>query len=81
MEKDKERIYGFPHNYYKLLIWMCDQVVQMNSGSVVDLICSSDGHFEQLFIAHQVSIQGFLLRCRPFIAIVKPWKIQFSDKG
>ena len=68
-EKAKERIYGFPRNYYKLLPWICDQVVQMNPGSVVDLTYSSDDYFEQLFIAHEVSIQGFLLGCRPFIAI------------
>ena len=30
---------------------------------------SSDGHFEQLFIAHEVSIIGFLSECRPAIAI------------
>ena len=41
----------------------------MNQGSVVDLTYSSDGHFEQLFIAHEVFIQEFLLGCRPFITI------------
>ena len=30
---------------------------------------SSDGHFEQLFIAHEVSVIGFLSRCQPVIAI------------
>ena len=69
-EKAKEGIYGFPRNYYKLFPWMCDRVVQMSLGSVVDLTYSSDDYFEQLFIANEVSIQGFLLGCRvPFIAI------------
>ena len=58
-EKAKERIYDLPWNYYKLLPWMCDRVVQMNPGSIVDLTYSSDDHFEQLFIAHEV----FLLGC------------------
>ena len=41
----------------------------MNPKSVVDSTYSSDGHFEQLFIAHEVSIQEFLLGCRLFITI------------
>ena len=41
----------------------------MNWGLVVDLTYSSDGHFEKLFIAHEVSIQGFLFWCCPFITI------------
>ena len=39
---------------------MCKQIVQSNPGSVVELTYSSDGHYEQLFIAHDVSIQGFI---------------------
>ena len=68
-EKAKERIYGQPKNYYKLLPWMCERIVQSNPGSVVELTYSSDGNFEQLFIAHDVSIQLFLMGCRPIIAI------------
>ena len=41
----------------------------MNLGSIVDLTYLSDDHLKQLFIAHEVSIQGFLLGCRPFIVI------------
>ena len=48
---------------------MCELIVQSNPGSVVELTYSSDGHFERLFIAHDVSIQGFLMGCRPIIAI------------
>ncbi|KAL6338664.1 hypothetical protein AAG906_021481 [Vitis piasezkii] len=40
-----------------------------NSGSIVELSHSSDGHFEQLFVAHVVSIKGFAMGCRPIIAI------------
>ena len=40
-----------------------------NSGSIVESTYSSDGHFQQLFIAHEVSIIGFLRGCRPVIAI------------
>ena len=35
----------------------------------MELTHSSDGHFQQLFIAHEVSIIGFLKGCRPVIAI------------
>ena len=38
-------------------------------GSVVELTHSSDGHFEQLFIDHEVSIIRFLSGCRSVIAI------------
>ena len=68
-EKAKERIYGQPKNYYKLLPLMCERIVQSNPGSVVELTYSSDGHFEKLFIAHDVSRYGFLMGCRPIIAI------------
>ena len=68
-EKAKERIYGQPKNYYKLLPWICERIVQSNPRSVVELTYSSDGNFEQLFITHDVSIQGFLMGCRPIIAI------------
>ena len=68
-QKAMERIYGLPKNYYKLLPWMCERIVQTNPGTIVELTHSSDGHFEQLFIAHAVSIQGFTMGCRPIIAI------------
>ncbi|KAL6326898.1 hypothetical protein AAG906_012174 [Vitis piasezkii] len=44
-------------------------MVATNSGSIVELGHSSDGHFEQLFVAHSVSIQGFAMGCWPIIAI------------
>ena len=44
-------------------------MVATNSGSIVELRHSSDGHFEQLFVAHLVSIQGFGMGCQPIIAI------------
>ena len=68
-KKAKECIYGQPKNYYKLLSWMCERMVATNSGSIVELSYSDDGHFEQLFVAHSISIQGFLMGCQPIIAI------------
>ena len=68
-KKAKEIIYGQPKNFYKLLPWMCERIKKCNPGSVVELTHSSDGYFEQLFIAHEVSIIGFLSECRPVIAI------------
>ena len=53
-EKEKERIYGQPKYYYKLLPWMCDKMVTTNPGTVVELRHSSDDHFQQLFVAHAV---------------------------
>ncbi|RVX05695.1 hypothetical protein CK203_027393 [Vitis vinifera] len=44
-------------------------MVTTNPGTVVELHHSSDGHFQQLFVAHAVSIQGFAMGCRPIIAI------------
>ena len=41
-EKAKEQIYGILKYYYKLLSWMCERVVQTNSGSVVELTHSSE---------------------------------------
>ena len=68
-EKTKERIYGQPKYYYKLLPWICDRMVTTNLGTVVELRHLSDGHFHQLFVGHAMSIQGFAMGCRPGIAI------------
>ena len=38
-------------------------------GSVVELTYLDDGHFDQLFIAYQVFIQGFVMGCRPILSI------------
>ena len=69
MEKAKDRIYGQPNNYNKLLPWLCELIVQSNPGSVVELTCSNDDHFENIFIAHVVSIQGFIMGCQPITVI------------
>ena len=68
-EKAKERIYGQPKNYYKLLPWMCERMLAINLESSVQLSYSDDGHFEQLFVAHSISIEGFVRGCLPIIAI------------
>ena len=48
---------------------MCERMLTTNPVSSVELSYSNDGHFEQLFVAHSISIQGFLRGCRPIIAI------------
>ncbi|XP_059597199.1 uncharacterized protein LOC132254763 [Vitis vinifera] len=68
-EKAKERIYGQPKNYYKLLPWMCERMLATNPGLSVELSYSDDDHFEKLFVAHSISIEGFVRGCRPIIAI------------
>ena len=62
-EKAKERIYGQPKNYHKLLPWMCERMLATNLGSSVELSYSDDGHFEQFFVAHSISIEGFVRGC------------------
>ena len=62
-EKAKERIYGHPKYYYKLLPWMCEKMIATNPGTIVELSHSSDDHFEQLFVARAISIQGFVVGC------------------
>ena len=68
-KRAKELIYGIPKNYYKVLPWMCEKIVHTNHDPLVELTHSSNGHFEKLFIAHEISIQGLALRCQPIIAI------------
>ena len=48
---------------------MCDQIKQYSPGSVVELTHFSDGHFQKLFIAHEVYIVEFLRGFRSIIAI------------
>ena len=66
-EKTKERIYGLPKNYYKLLPWICQRLLQTNPRTIMEVTHSYDDHFEKLFIAHGVSIQGFVMGCQPII--------------
>lgn len=67
-EMAKERIYGLPENSYMLLPWLCQRLVDINPKTIAE--CTrQNGHFWQLFIAHSFSIQGFLMGCRPVIAI------------
>ena len=68
-EKAKERIYGQSKNFYKLLPWMCQRIKKCDPRSVVELTHSGNGNFQQLFIAHEVSIIGFLSGCRSIIVI------------
>ncbi|RVX17044.1 hypothetical protein CK203_003269 [Vitis vinifera] len=67
-EMAKERIYGLPENSYMLLPWLCQRLVDINPGTIVEY-SRQDGNFWQLFIAHSFSIQGFLMGCRPVITI------------
>ncbi|KAL6328667.1 hypothetical protein AAG906_003352 [Vitis piasezkii] len=57
-EKAKEGIYGAP----------CESYMEINPDTIVEYT-SHEGHFMQLFIAHAFSIQGFIMGCRPVLAI------------
>ena len=48
---------------------MCEKMIATNPGTIVELSHSSDDHFEQLFVARAISIQGFVVGCWPIIAI------------
>ena len=47
---------------------MCERIVQTNPRTIIELTHSNDGYFEQLFIAHAISIQRFAMGCCPIIA-------------
>nr|CAN75160.1 hypothetical protein VITISV_000559 [Vitis vinifera] len=67
-EMENERIYGLLENSYMLLPWLCQRLVDINSRTLAE--CTRQNwHFWPLFIAHSFSIQGFLMGCRPVIAI------------
>lgn len=51
-EKTKERIYGLPKNYYKLLPWICQRLLQTNPRTIMEVTHSYDDHFEKLFGKH-----------------------------
>ena len=48
---------------------MCEKMFATNLTTIVELSHWSDGHFEQLFVAHVVSFQGFVVGCWPIITI------------
>ncbi|RVW46129.1 hypothetical protein CK203_076182 [Vitis vinifera] len=67
-EMAKERIYGVPRDSYTFLPWLCHRLREINPGTIAEYT-SQEGHFMQLFIAHAFSIQGFIMGCRPVLAI------------
>ncbi|RVW76664.1 hypothetical protein CK203_049659 [Vitis vinifera] len=67
-EKAKERIYGVPRDSYTFLPWLCHRLREINPGTIAEYT-SQEGHFMQLFITHAFSIQGFIMGCRPVLAI------------
>ncbi|RVX16585.1 hypothetical protein CK203_006028 [Vitis vinifera] len=67
-EKAKERIFGVPRDSYTFLPWLCHRLREINPGTIAEYT-SQEGHFMQLFIAHAFSIQGFIMGCRPVLAI------------
>ena len=67
-EKAKERIYGTPSESYTFLPWLCHRLREIDLKTIVEYT-SDEGHSMQLFIAHVFSIQGFIMRCRPILAI------------
>ena len=62
IEIAKERIHGLQQNSYMLLSWLCQRLVDINLGMIVECT-GQNGHFWQLFIAFFFSIQGFLMGC------------------
>ena len=48
---------------------MCKRIVQTNSKTIIELPHSNDCHFQQLFIAHAISIKEFVMGCQPIIVI------------
>ena len=58
-----------PQCSYKLLPWLCTNLIETNLGTIAKYKCSDDGHFMQLFIALSMSIHGFKMGCWPIISI------------
>ena len=67
-EKAKECIYGASHDSYAFLPWLCHRLREINLETIAKYT-SHEGHFMQLFISHAFSIQGFIMKCRPILAI------------
>ncbi|KAL6326014.1 hypothetical protein AAG906_038506 [Vitis piasezkii] len=57
----------FPVKFVRILN-MVMELREINLGTIAEYT-SHEGHFMQLFIAHAFSIQGFIMGCRPVLAI------------
>ena len=58
-----------PQYSYKLLPWLCNQLIEGNPITIPYLKCYENGRFTQLFVAHAALIQGFEMGRRPIIVI------------
>lgn len=79
-EKSKEKIHGIPQFSYKLLSWLCDFLLEINPGSIVEFRSDKDHNFLKLFVAYAVSICGLKMACRP-IVVIDSLHISSSCKG
>ena len=64
----KKKIYGLLKKSLKLLSWLCERLVDINSGTIVKYIKHSE-NILQFLISHSFSIQGLLMDCQLVIAI------------
>ena len=48
--------------------WLCHRLREINLKTIVEYT-SDEGHFMKLFITYVFSIQGFIMGCRPILAI------------
>ncbi|KMZ56049.1 Mutator-like transposase-like protein [Zostera marina] len=69
-ERSMAAVHGTFEEGYRLLPSYCDQLIQMNPGSIaLYYTTGQDNCFERLFISYQASIYGFLNACRPLLEL------------
>lgn len=68
-KKAKEVIHGKLENYFKVIPWLCNRLVELMPGTIAKWSCTEDNIFKQLFVSYECSIRGFHVGCRPLIFI------------
>ncbi|XP_021592475.1 uncharacterized protein LOC110600074 [Manihot esculenta] len=67
IEEAREQLQGSYRESYSQLPWFCEQMVEANPGSFVNLLIDDDSKFQRLFVSFHASKHGFKSGFRPLL--------------
>ncbi|XP_051117000.1 uncharacterized protein LOC127241819 isoform X2 [Andrographis paniculata] len=67
IEDAREQLHGSYKESYNRLPWFCRKFVEMNPGSVVNLITNDEKRLRYLFVSFNPFVRSFQTACRPIL--------------
>ncbi|KAL0385232.1 UNVERIFIED_CONTAM: hypothetical protein Sradi_2917500 [Sesamum radiatum] len=67
IEDAREQLQGSYKESYNRLPWFCEKLVEINPGSIAELITDDEKRLQRLFVSFHSCLQGFQNGCRPIL--------------